>query len=146
MKPSLILIATALVAGSGHVAFARDHMELVCTAVTDAKDGGDKIPLFIHLFESRSSNGVDRDEMLSTIYQGKHFQATRVNKSGTFSKDAPIVLKLGTTIRFRGKYTIDQVGSDYVLKLNGEVNDDPPARKATFRTAAATLTCVDLSI
>ena len=90
----------------------------MCSAVADAKDAGDKIPLFVHLFENRSADGVSRDETLSTIYQGALFQATRVNKSGTFSTG----------------------------KLSGEVNDQPSEQKPTFRAAAASLTCVDLSI
>ena len=69
-----------------------------------------------------------------------------MNSTGDFSKDAPIVLKAGTAIRFRGKYTVENTSSGYVIKLNGEVNDDPADSKATFRTASATLTCADLSI
>jgi hypothetical protein len=117
----------------------------VCSAVADAKDGGDRIPLFIHFFESRSSDGESRDERLSTIYQGALFQATRVNKSGGSSKEAPIVLKSGTAIRFRGTYTVENASGHYVVKLSGEVNDMPFAGKE-FRSVKAALTCVDLSI
>lgn len=146
MKPTALVIVIAFVVGSGRIAFARDHMELVCSAVADVKDGGDKIPLFIHLFESRSEDGKHRDETLSTIYQRKLFQATRVNKSAGFTKDAPIVLTAGTAIRFRGTYTIDNSSGAYMLKVAGAVNDDPSAPAPTFRNVAATLTCVNLSI
>ena len=146
MKPRLALVVAALTLGSGRVAFARDHMELVCTAVAVATDSGDKISLFIHLFENRSSDGRSRDETLSTIYQGKLFQAARVNRSGGLSTDAAIVLKSGSEIRFRGTYTLVSAGDGYVLKLKGEVNDDPRAKKPAFRAAAASLTCADLSI
>jgi len=140
------LLAAASILGSAHLAHARDHMELVCSAVADAKDGGDKIPLFIHMFESRASDGMNRDEMLSTIYQGVLFQATHVNKTGRFSSKVKISLDHGKTTRFRGTYSLVQKGDGYALKLEGEVNDDPPAKKAEFRAASATLSCVDLSI
>jgi len=140
------LIAAALVLGSAHVAHARDHMELVCSAVADAKDGGDKIPLFIHMFENRAADGESRDEMLSTIYQGVLFQATHTNKTGGFSTKVKITLVNGKNIRFRGTYSLVQAGEGYALKLAGEVNDDPSAKKAEFRAASATLKCVDLSI
>ena len=121
-------------------------MELACSAVAEAKDGGEKMPLFIHLLDSRSSDGASRDETLSNIYQGKLFQATHVNKSAGFSKAAPIVLKAGKAIRFRGTYTIEKASGEYQLKLTGELNDDPSTRKAAYRDVAATLTCVNLSI
>src|SRR5207302_8028096 len=115
MKSSSYVVIAALMFGSGQVAFARDHQELVCSAVAKPKDNGDKIPLFIHFFENRSSDGQSRDETLSTVYQGKLFQAQRVNSTGDFSKDAAIVLKAGTAIRFRGKYTIENTSSGYVM-------------------------------
>ena len=140
------LLAAALILGSAHLAHARDHMELICSAVADAKDGGDKIPLFIHMFESRASDGTNRDEMLSTIYQGVLFQATHVNKTGGFSSKVKISLDHGKTTRFRGTYSLVQKGEGYALKLDGEVNDDPSARKPEFRAATGTLPCVDLSV
>jgi hypothetical protein len=147
MKSSSVLVATALIIGSGTVAFARDHMELVCATVAEAKGGGDKVPLFIQMFENRAADGTSRDETLSTVYQGKLFQATRVNRSGGFSKDAPLVLSSGKAIRFRGTYTLLHTASGaYALKLVGKVNEDPPARAVTFREVTATLPCVDLSI
>jgi hypothetical protein len=146
MKSTSVLIATALIASSGTVAFARDHMELVCSTVADAKDGGEKVPLFIHMLEHRAEDGSSRDETLSTIYQGKLFQATRVNKSGEFSKDAPIVLTAGKDLRFRGTYSVVTTPSGkYALKLVGKINEDPSARPVAFREVAATLPCVDLS-
>lgn len=140
------LVVVALVVGSGSVAFARDHLELVCSAVVDAKDGGERVPLFVHLFEHRSADGVSRDETLSNIYQGKLFQATRINKSGDFSANAPIVLTSGKAIRFRGKYTLAPADDTYMLMLDGVLAEDPFARKPMFREVTATLTCVDLSI
>jgi len=144
MKSLTVVVALA-VSGSSSIAFARDHQELVCAAVADAKDGGDKIPLFVHFFENRSADGVSRDETLSTVYQAALFQATRINKSGTFSNKAPIVLISGKAIRFRGTYTIASVSDNYVMKLAGEVNDDPFNSKE-LRKVSATLKCVDLSI
>jgi len=104
------LLVAASILGSAHFADARDHMELVCSAVANSKDGGDKIPLFIHMFESRASDGVNRDEMLSTIYQGVLFQATHVNKTGGFSSKVKITLVNGKSVRFRGTYSLVQKG------------------------------------
>jgi opacity protein-like surface antigen len=138
------LLVAAAVLGFSHVAHARDHMELVCSAVGDAKDGGDKIPLFIHMFESRASDGTSRDEVLSTIYQGVLFQASHLNKTGGFSTKVKISLDNGKATRFRGTYSLVQAGNGYALKLAGEVNDEPSAKE--FRAVTATLKCVDLSI
>jgi hypothetical protein len=137
-------LAVTLLLGFAHVAHARDHMELVCSAVGDAKDGGDKIPLFIHMFESRASDGTSRDEVLSTIYQGVLFQATHLNKTGGFSTKVKISLDNGKTTRFRGTYSLVQAKNGYALKLAGEVNDEPSAKE--FRSVTATLACTDLSI
>jgi hypothetical protein len=139
-------LAVTLLLGFAHVAHARDHMELVCSAVADAKDGGDKIPLFIHMFENRAADGENRDEMLSTIYQGVLFQATHTNKTGGFSTKVKISLVNGKATRFRGTYSLVQAGDGYALKLAGEVNDDPSAKKAEFRAVTGTLKCVNLSI
>jgi hypothetical protein len=137
-------LAVMLLLGSAHLAHARDHMELVCSAVADSKDGGDKIPLFIHMFENRASDGTSREETLSTIYQGALFQATHLNKTGGFSTKVKVTLVNGKAIRFRGTYSLVQKGERYGLKLDGEVNDDPSAKE--FRKVSATLECKDLSI
>jgi hypothetical protein len=143
MKP---LLACALLIAFTHVAHARDHLELVCAAVSDAKDGGEKVPLFVRMFEHRADDGQSRDEELSTIYQGALFQASHRNKTGDFSKGVKISLTNAKAIRFRGTYTLESAGDGYALKLTGEVNEDPFARKAEFRAVTATLPCVDLSI
>jgi hypothetical protein len=145
MKARSALVTATLLLASAHVAHARDHLELVCTAVANAKDGGDKVPLFIHMFESRASDGESRDEVLSTIYQGTLFQATHLNKTGGFSTKVKITLVNAKATRFRGTYSLVSGDKGYVLKLAGEVNDEPSA-KAGFRAVTATLTCVDLSI
>lgn len=139
-------LAAAALLGLTHVAHARDHMELVCSAVADAKDGGDHIPLFIHMFESRAADGTSRDEVLSTIYQGVLFQADHSNKTGGFSTKVEITLVNGKATRFRGTYSLAQAGDGYALKLAGEVNEDPSAKNGEFRAVTGTLKCVDLSI
>jgi len=74
----LVMVLTML--GAPSVALARDHLELVCSGVvTSPKDGGERIPLFFHFFDSRASDGASRDHRLSTIYQGKMFQAHYLN-------------------------------------------------------------------
>jgi len=140
------MLIAALVLGSHGVAYARDHAELVCAAVAAPADDGDRLPLFIHFFEHRAADGESRDERLSTIYQGVLFQATRVNKTGELAVDAPIVLSARKRIRFRGTFTLDNSSGSYVLTLKGTLNDDPSARKPSYREVAATIPCVDLSI
>jgi len=142
----LALVTAGLLVAFANVAHARDHMELVCSAVGDAKDGGDKVPLFIHMFESRASDGESREEVLSTIYQGVLFQASHINKTGNLSSGVKVSLEHGKGIRFRGKYTLASAKDGYVLKLAGEVNDLPSEGNGSFRAVTATLKCVDLSI
>ena len=122
MKP--ILIAALMISGRG-VAFARDHQELVCSVVVQPKDGGEKMPVFIHFFEHRAADGTSREETLSNIYQGALFQATRLNSTADFSKNASIVLTSGTSIRFRGKYI---VGPAAVERLRDEARRRPQRR------------------
>ena len=74
------------------------------------------------------------------------FQASHRNKTGDFSKGVKISLTNGKAIRFRGTYTLENASKGYVLKLSGEVNEDPSASKGEFRAVTATLPCVDLSI
>ncbi len=150
-KRSKVWLATVItILGAPGVAAARDHAELVCSGVTTPKpnDGGDRIALFFHFFESRARGGVHRDEWLSTIYQGRMFQGHHLNKAGGPGSGGPIVLKQNTQIRFQGNYTVDYKGgtSPPTLHVVGKVNEDPAAKRATFRDIDETLTCVDLSI
>lgn len=146
MQSRSLLLVCALSAASTRDAIAADHLELVCSAVVTPTDGGDKLPLFIHFFEARASDGESRNETLSSIYQGRIFQGKRLNKSGDFSTDAPIVLKAGKNVRFRGTYTLARSANQYTMKVRGKLTDDPSARKPTFRDVSAELACVELSI
>jgi hypothetical protein len=146
MTSRSLLLVVVLVAGSSNVAFARDHLELVCSAVASPADGGEQMPVFIHFFESRASDGESRDEVLSNIYQGRLFQGKRVNKSEPYSTNAPIVLKDGKRVRFRGTYTLGGPPDAHVMRLKGQLTDDPSARKVTYREVTVDLPCVDLSI
>jgi len=133
-------LVAALLLAPASVAHARDHAELVCTAVVDIKDGGDRVPLFIHLFESRAAGGQHRDEVLSTVYQGQLFQGQHLNKSAGQERRVPIVLSNKKRVRFRGTYS----WSGMKLTLEGKVFDDPDTKVA--RDVTAHLTCTDLSI
>lgn len=145
MTSRSLLLVLALVAGSSNVAFARDHLELVCAGLASPADGGEKMPVFIQFFESRARDGESRDETLSNIYQGHLFQGKRVNKTGSSSTNAALVLKEGKRVRFRGTYTLAGSGGSYTLTLRGQLTDDPSARKVTYREVAVDLPCVDLS-
>lgn len=133
-------LAAGLLLVTASVAHARDHTELVCAAVIDAKDGGDKVPLFVHFFESRAADGQSRNEVLSTVYQGQLFQGRHLNKSADPESRVPIVLGAKKRVRFRGMYT----WTGTKLTLEGKVFDDP-AKKAA-RDVTAELICTDLSI
>lgn len=146
MMSRTLLLVVAVVVGSSEVAFARDHLELVCSAVASPADGGEKMPVFVHFFESRAKDGESRDEVLSSVYQGRLFQGRHVNKAAGSSTNAPIVLKTGKRVRFRGTYTLVGPPKAYVLSLKGQLTDDPSARKVTYREVALDLPCVDLSI
>src|SRR4051812_13060223 len=114
MKKWSCLVAFAIL--SSGVADARDHQELVCAGVAPApKGGGDQMPVFIHFFESRNKDGSSRDEVLSTIYQGKLFKSSSVNKAGNLAKDAAFALKAAAATHIKGKYTVEQKGDAYSL-------------------------------
>jgi hypothetical protein len=121
-------------------------MELVCSAVASPADGGEKMPVFIHFFESRARDGESRDEKLSNIYQGRLYQGAHVNKSGGKSVDVPIVISAGKRVRFRGTYTLAGPPESYTLRLTGKLTEDPMAKKVEYREVAVDLPCVDLSI
>jgi hypothetical protein len=133
----LVLIPTS--------AFARDHQELVCSGIAEPKDV-ERMPIFVHFFESRAKDGESRDERLSSVYQGKLFQGARVNKSGDPSKDAPITLSSGKQTRFKGTYTLEHTGDTWTMKLAGKLTADPSAKKPEYTDITVALPCVDLSI
>ena len=127
------------------MALARDHLELVCSGVAKPNDGGDRIPLFFHLFESRA-NGLSRAEDLSTIYQGHMFTARHLNKWDGAKRT--VALEHDGRVRFKGVYAFDNKNGNgpFTLHVVGKVNDDPSAKKAEYRDVDETLPCVDLSI
>jgi len=138
--------AITVLLGAPTAALARDHLELVCSGVAAAKDGGDRIPLFFHLFESRASDARSRDEWLSTIYQGQLFQAHHLNKGSAAPRS--VELSHDKQSRIKGTYVFDnKVGTaPFTLHVVGKVNDDPSAPKKVYRDVDETLACVDLSI
>jgi hypothetical protein len=124
--------------------YARDHMELICSAVAETKP--ERTPMFIHFFEHRANDGTSRVERLSTIYQDVHFKASATNKTADFSKNVPLVLKAGNKVRFRGTYSLVKTGDKFSLELAGKVTADPSAKKSELVEVAVALPCVDLSI
>lgn len=121
-------------------------MELVCSGVAEPADGSEKQPLFIHFFESRAKDGTSRDEVASTIYQGKLFRSSSVNKTGNFAKGATLALKAGAQARFRGTYSLVKIGSSLSLEVSGKLTADPSEKKPAYHDVKVSLPCVDLSI
>jgi len=147
MRSNAWLVTVLTMLGAPSVALARDHLELVCSGVvTSPKDGGERIPLFFHFFDSRASDGASRDQRLSTIYQGKMFQAHYLNKDE--KSDVAIVLKRAEQVRFKGAYAVDNKGGNgpFTLHVVGKINEAPSAKRPAYREVDEMIPCIDLSI
>lgn len=145
MKRLFLVALLLLVPTSAH---ARDSLQLVCTGIVmKPADGGERIALFFHFFESRAADGVSRDEYLSTIYQGQLFQGHYLNK-GKDKMGAAIVLENAAHVRFDGKYTVDNKRgtAPYTMHVIGRINELPSEVKASYRAVDEILSCTDLSI
>lgn len=128
-------------------AFARDSSRYVCSAVADFRaDGADsQIGISIDFFDSRAEGGSARRYVLSSIYQGKLFQGSMIDRSENFGQGS-ISLKNGQSELFVGKFKLEpQKDDSYVMAINGRINEDPAAGRKLYPIKAK-LPCVNLSI
>lgn len=128
-------------------AFARDSSRYVCSAVAAYQvEGADsQIGVSIDFFDSRAEGGSARKYVLSSIYQGKLFQGSVIDRGETFGQGS-ITLKNGQSELFVGKFKLEQQKDDsYVMAIEGKINDDPAAGKKLYPIKAK-LPCVNLSV
>lgn len=129
-------------------ALARDSSRYVCSGV--AQMGGDggtsQIGISIDFFDSRADNGNARKYVLSSIYQGKLFQGTVIDRSDKFGQGT-VTLKNGRSRLYAGSFKLEQQqGSDnYVMSIDGKITDDPTG-DAKLYPVKVSLPCVDLSV
>ncbi len=146
MKNFLLL---ALLATTSIPAFARDSRHFVCTGFMSAKPGPDNYGFAIQLDEGRASDGVGRKEVLSSVWAGKLYQGSRLNKQLDVGQDGMIAMIAPGTknkVFFTGHYNLmsDAKTATYKLQLQGAFNTEPtnPASKESIATV---LDCTDLS-
>ncbi len=149
MKPAAVAATVALAAGVllCGTAQARDSARYVCSAVTEITVEGapEKLGVSIDFFDSRAENGNARKYVLSTVYQGKLFQGSVIDRGEVFGTGT-IAMKNGQTQFYVGKFKLEQQQDDsYTMVLDGKVNDDPAAGKKLYPIKAK-LPCVDLSV
>ena len=128
-------------------AFARDSSRYVCSAVADYRAEGvdSKIGVSIDFFDSRAEGGSARKYVLSSIYQGKLFQGSVIDRGETFGQGS-IAMKNGQSQLFVGTFKLEQQKDDsYVMAIDGKINDDPAYNKKLFPIKAR-LPCVNLSV
>jgi hypothetical protein len=128
-------------------AFARDSSRYVCSAVASFRDGGadTQIGISIDFYDSRAEGGNARKYVLSSIYQGKLFQGSVIDRSDKFGEGS-VSLKNGKSELYVGKFKLEtQKDDNYVMAIDGKINDDPNSGKKLYPITAK-LPCVNLSI
>jgi hypothetical protein len=142
---ALGILGSALCLGEG--AFARDSAHYVCSAIGEFRDGEatTQIGISIDFFDQRAENGNARKYVLSSVYQGKLFQGSMIDRSDKFGQGS-VTLKNGRSQFYAGSFKLEQQngGGSYAMSLDGKITDDPNSRKSY--PVKATLPCVDLSI
>jgi hypothetical protein len=125
---------------------ARDSARYVCSAIVELRvEGGSRqIGISIDFFDGRAESGDARKYTLSSIYQGKLFQGTVIDRSDKFGQGR-IALKNGRSELYVGSFKLEKQRSDsYAMSLDGMINDDP-ARGKMLYSIKTRLPCVDLS-
>jgi hypothetical protein len=125
-------------------AFARDSSRYVCSGFAElGGDSADKMGISIDFYDSRAPGGSGRKFVLSSIYQGKLFQAAILDKA---EDRGQIALKNSQRKLFVGSFKLEKAQDEsYTMSLDGKINDDPGSSK-TLQPAKAKLPCVDLSL
>ncbi|HLH89690.1 MAG TPA: hypothetical protein VKX28_14650 [Xanthobacteraceae bacterium] len=145
LRPTLAAVAFTLCVPAA--ALARDSTRQVCSAIAEFRDGDatTKIAVSIDFYDSRDPGGSDgRKYVLSSIYQGKLFQGSMIDKSDKFG-EGTITLKNGRSELYAGKFKLEQQKDDsYVMALDGRINEDPTASRKLYPIKAK-LPCVNLS-
>jgi len=128
-------------------AFSRDSSRIVCSGVAEFVSSGslEKIGISIDFLDVRAPRGIGREYILSSIYQGKLFQGSIIDKSDNYGQGR-IILKNAQVEFFVGTFKLE-IGQNnaYTMELDGKINDDPRGGK-TLYLIKAKLPCVDLSI
>jgi hypothetical protein len=138
--------ALAICLCASGTAFARDSSRYVCSAVAELKGDGAtwRIGISIDFFDSRAESGDARKYVLSSIYQGKLFQGSMIDRSDKFGQGS-VFLKNGRSLLFAGSFKLEQQKDDsWVMAIDGKLNDDPAAGTKTYPVKAK-LPCMDLS-
>jgi len=147
MTTRIAAAVAALVLSLPGAALARDSSRYVCSGVVAFRaEGADtQIGISIDFFDSRAENGSARKYVLSSIYQGKLFQGSMIDRSDNFGQGS-ISLKNGKSELFAGKFKLEPQQDDrYVMAIDGKINDDPADGKNQFPITAK-LPCLNLSI
>jgi hypothetical protein len=147
MTTRLAAAIAAIVLCLPGAALARDSSRYVCSGVAAFRDDGadTQIGISIDFFDSRAENGSARKYVLSSIYQGKLFQGSMIDRSDKFGEGS-ISLKNGQSELFAGKFKLEpQPDDSYVMSIDGKINDDPADGKKQYPITAK-LPCVNLSI
>ena len=147
MKLGVVTCVVGALAGTAGVAEAKDSSTLVCSATVQPADGYGALGLFMHVLEHRAPDGESRVETVSTIYQGRLFQATSLNKAGDLARDVTVVMKERKRVIYSGTYSLvrDPKAGSWTLHLRGTYDEDPGAKDSEKRAIDADLPCVDLS-
>jgi len=147
MTKRIIVLGLALGLGAGGTALGRDSSRLVCSGFAELDYNGsqEKMAISIDFLDRRAAGGVNREYVLSSIYQRKLFQGKMVSTSDVWG--GKIALSDGSRSKlFVGVFELEKGQNDaYTMSLDGKVNRDPSGH-ATLITAKARLPCVDLSL
>jgi hypothetical protein len=144
MTKRIIMLGLALSLSATGAALGRDSSRLVCSGIAEI-DGvsPEKIALSIDFVDHRAMGGVNREYVLSSIYQGKLFQGKIVSTLDVWG--GKIVLNNSRNKLFVGTFRVERQDDAYTMSLEGKINKDPSGRSTLIATKTK-LPCVDLSL
>jgi hypothetical protein len=144
IKP-IIMLGLAFSLGATGTALGRDSSRLVCSGIAEIDYGvpPEKIAISIDFLDRRAVGGVNREYVLSSIYQGRLFQGKIISTSDVWG--GKIVLSNSRNKLFVGTFKLERQDDAYAMSLDGKINKDPSGR-STLIVAKAKLPCVDLSL
>lgn len=142
----LALISTSICFFGMHPANAADSFRAVCSGFAELQDGGATARMGVSIdFVDVRSGGSNRKYTVSSIYQGRLFQGTIIDHSGS-GYQGKITLRNSSRRFFVGSFKLDADRSQtYNMVIDGKLNQDPSGGNGLL-PGKATLPCVDLSL
>ena len=145
-----VTFALALLIAVSTPAFARDSSHLICAGYMAAAPGPDNYGLSVQFDEARAEDGMNRLEILSSVWGGDLYQGSRLNINDGFGENGTIIMAQKDDPKksfYQGSYNVvqDATTGNYILQLLGKLNLDPNDLSEIPESISTTLPCINIS-